>query len=229
MAITSVAAYLQWANITTTDADRDASLNAIIAEATDEVQRFCRPHVFGLATQTDRVLDAPWNSEFLTLPLGPVRAVTSLYVRHDAKGDPSLFTSDYLKVAFQDYRLVIDMDPEGWAKQRRVQILNASFWGNTTFRPCGRLGFGVKNVPGAIKVTYSHGYSPIPPKVSRAVHLMTSMMYARRKTGLPVASASLNGASYSTAGAFSATAALHSPDVLSALYGFYDPMLAGGS
>jgi hypothetical protein len=228
MSLASADEFFTRQGLTATDALR-AAISPIVAECEDAVKAFVFPTQLEAATATDYVLDAPWNSEFLYLPLRPVRAVTSLYVRHDARGDPSLFDSTHLKTAFTDYRLVIDKRPEGWSKGGTVQILNASFWGATWRRPHGRLGFDVVNVPGSIKVTFTYGYTTPPARAVGAIYKMVAMLAARRKTGIPVTSASLNGASWAGAGPFTAVAALHSPDVLAELYGLYDPIKIGGS
>lgn len=226
MALSSLAAYKVWANITSTDADRDAALTVHLAEVEDAIKRLVYPTMLEAGTASNHVQDAPWGTRRLYLPLRPVRALTSLYVRQDAKGDPSLFTSDFLKVAYTDYRLVIDLQPEGWAKAGAVEILNASFWGATFRRPHGRLGFEVVDVPGAILTNYTYGYTSVPAVVVAAVHLATSMLYNRRKTGLMVTSGSLNGASWS-GGGVSAESAVRTPDVMALLQGFYDPIRIG--
>jgi hypothetical protein len=227
MALASAEEFAQRNQLTLTAAQQTAVAD-VVAEVEDAVKALVHPTVLEAATATSHVLDAPWGSQKLYLPLRPVRAVTSLYVRRDAKGDPSLFTSDYLKTAYTDYRLVIDQRPEGWSKYGTVEILNASFWGASLVRPYGRLASDVVNVPGAVLVNYTYGYTVVPPRVRTAVYQAVAMILARRKSGIPVVSASLNGASYSGAAPFTATAAVHSPDVLASLYGLYDPLKIGG-
>lgn len=227
-AIASAEEFFARQQITPTDSLR-AAISPIVVECEDTVKAFCTLAKFEPGTHTDRVLDAPWNSREIYLPLKPVRAVTSLYVNRDARGNSASFDSTHLKTAYTDYRLVIDMDPEGWSKTGTVQILTASFWGAGLDRPYSRLGFGVHDVEGAIKVTYTYGYTVPPPRAVSAIYKMVAMIAARRKTGLPVTSASLNGASYSTAGPFTASAALYSPDVLADLRGFYPPVVLGGA
>lgn len=229
MALGTVSGFAERNELASLTTAQQSAIGAVLVEVEDAIKALCHPNMLAAGTATDYVLNAPWGSPFLYLPLRPVRAITSLYVRRDAKGDPALFTSDYLKTAYTDYRLVIDRQPEGWSQSGRVEILNASFWGATLRRPYGRLAHEVVDVPGAIKCTFTYGHPVIPPRAVTALYQATAMVLARRKTGIPLLSESWNGRSESGASNYTATAAVHSPDVLASLKGLYDPITIGGS
>jgi hypothetical protein len=229
MALGTLAGFCDRNELSGLTAAQQTAVGDVLVEVESAIKALVYPTMLEPGTASNHVLDAPWGSHRLYTPLRPVRAISSLYVRQDAKADPSLFTSDYLRTQYTHYRLVIDMQPEGWSKAGCVEVLNASFWGATYRRPHGRLGFETVNVPGAILLNYTYGYTSVPPRVVTAVYQAAAMVLARRKTGIPVVSASLNGASYSGAGPFTATAAVHSPDVLASLIGLYDPIRIGGS
>jgi len=223
MALGTLAEFVTRNELSLTTA-QETAVAGVIGECEDAIKELCRPTMLEPGTATLHVLNAPWNSQYLFTPCRPVRSITALYIRRDAKGDPSLFTSDYLKVAYTDYRLVIDRQPEGWGMAGKIEILNMSVWGVARRRPYNQLGWGVTDEPGSVAVSYTYGFPTILPRVTTALYTATAMLLARRKLGVMASSASLNGASYSLAGPATATAVVHSPDVLASLYGLYDPL-----
>lgn len=217
MAILSLADYKTFAGVTGTDATRDASLTAIIAQVDAAIKKLCRPFQFESGTATNLILDLP-SDQWLLLPLVPVRGITSLYVNEEAHGDATEFTSDHLLTVYDDYRLEIDMPIEGWSRSGRVERVNYSSWGGRFLRPLGRLHAGqLEPVRGAIKITFTYGLTSVPSDVVQAAALATSLIYERRQKGGPVTSESWNGYSASIGGQFTATAAIQSPDVLQLL------------
>lgn len=210
--------------ISSVDTTRDASLTAILAEVEAAIKKLCRPYQFEPVTLTDVILDAPWASNVLPLPVWPARSITSLYYRSDAKGDPAAFEADDELEEFEDFRLVIDDPVNAFSRSGRVERLNRSSWGVQLNRPYGRLASEPRAEPGAVKVTYTAGHTAVPEDVVLAVHLAAGLLYARR-TGAPLTSASLNGASYSLAGPFTATAAVTSPDVMGLLSAYVSPVV----
>lgn len=223
--IASVPNYLTFAGITSADATRDASLAAVIAACERAVKQLCRPYQLEAGTGT-WVLNAPWSSPWLVLPVVPVRSITALYYRSDAKGDASLFTSDYLLTQYTDYMLEVDDKVNNFAKGGRVRRLNRAAWGVQQVRPPGRLAFDPAEEPGSIYVTCQTGHLTPPSDVAQAVNMMTSKVYHSRKFGAIAASASLNGASYSLpAGAVAG--ALRDPNVLDLLAPYMPAMRVG--
>jgi hypothetical protein len=85
-------------------------------------------------------------------------------------------------------------------------------WGADRIRPYARLGIGVVDGAGAVKVTFVAGCTRVPAEVTQALYMATMMVYQRR-TGAPVTSESWNGYSGSYAGPFTESAAVNSPDV----------------
>lgn len=215
MALGTYAGYVAFTG-GTYDATAQTALTAILGGVEAAVKRLCSPFLFEPATLTDVILDAPWSSDTLLLPALPVRSVTTLYCRADARGVAANFTAADLLTAGTDYQLVIDDFVNGWARAGRVRRLNRNVWGVEYRRPLGRLGYEPQPGAGAIKVTFEAGCAAVPAEVTQAVYLATGLVYARRG-GAPVTSESWNNASRSFAGPFTADAAVNSPDVMALL------------
>lgn len=227
MALGTLSGWYAWAKLTADGGAVDAAITQRLTSAEAAIKRLVRPYQLESVTQTDVVLDAPYNSDTLLLPLVPVRAVTSIYFNPVGKGLAANFTSDHLLAANVDYQLVIDMQPEGWAKAGMVRRLNRSFWGAGRVRPYERLGTASIPGPGMVKVTYDAGHTSVPAETTEALYLMVSLMYGRRATGAAVTSESWNGASRSFSGPMTSTAALNHPDVQQLLAPFISQIRVG--
>lgn len=222
-AIITSTSFLAGTGLTATGADLTA-LASICASVDTAIRRMIYPFVVEPATLTDIILDAP-NSNELVLPVVPVRSITSIYYRPDANGVLANFTSDFLldNSAGGEYYLKLDRPVDAYSRSGIVQRrVTSMFGGERSF--ANRLSLAPSWGPGhgALKVTWLAGPLSIPDDIFEAAKLATALLYTRRKTGLPVTNESWNGYSYGTAGPFTATAALRSPDVL-ALLQYYLP------
>lgn len=213
MALGTLAGWYTWAQRTADGGAMDGAISQRLASAEAAIKRLCHPYQFEAVTQTDVVLDAPWNSNVLILPLTPVRTLTSVYYNPTGLGLAANFDSTHLLTANVDYQLLIDLQPEGWSKSGRVRRLNRSTWGVTQHRPHGRLASEPTPGQGMVKVTYAAGHTSVPADVVEALYIMVSLMYGRRETGAPAASESWNARSVSYSGPLTSTAALNHPDV----------------
>lgn len=168
-------------------------------------------------TISNAVLDAPLGRE-LILPVRPVRSITSIYHRSDAYGVVANFTSDYLidNSNGDEYQLVVDDAITGWARGGIVRRIG-TIWGYETTTYPERLGATLSYERGSLLVNYTAGPTVTPPEIEAAAVLAVSLLFARKKTGMPVVSESWNGYSASYAGPLAAMAAIHSPDVLGLL------------
>lgn len=204
----------------------DATALAVWCLAVDAaIKAAVRPYVVEAATFTDKVCDAPVNN-VLHLPVYPVRSITSLYLRYGAGGDPSAFESGDLLTQYEDYFMPIDQ-PNGYSTFGRVFRLGVPTWGYQWRRPVDRLAGTLDPARGAIKYTVAAGPLTVPDDIFAAAVLAVSLMFARKKTGLPTTNESWNGYSYGTASAFTATAAVQSPDVQALLLPYMTVRTAG--
>lgn len=202
MALLTLAEHKTFASIVGNDPVRDASLTAIIQESIDAVKRYCNNGELEL-TQYTQILNAPPTSAII-LPFAPVHYAPSatppitfeFYQRNDANGDPSKFTSEYLKTIYTDYQ--IDFGPTNiTVSDSGIVRLNYSPAGIAYSRPLYSLAVKVTPVFGAIKVVYTAGYDPVPPSLKMALNIVVREVFNRRKLGIPINSESLNGYSYS--------------------------------
>ncbi len=220
MALLTLSQYLGFAGLTGTDATRDASLTAIIADVCDAINQACRPWLFE-PQEVTAILDSPLD-ETLVLPIIPVRSVTSIYSNGQASGDPAAFTADTLLVPYTQYWLEIDDPVNAWSSSgivyKRAGSWNGQYWGGERRWPVQALGSVLVVGRGAIKVVFQAGCLTVPPNVQMAACLMTSLIFQRRQKGAPVQSESWNGDSYSLgSGGFATAGAISSPDVVSLL------------
>jgi len=219
VAILSVDGFCARTGLAPTGSDLEA-LTAAVSDVCDEIVRAAGGNTFERATYTDIVIDAPWNDRHLRLPQWPVSSITSLYLNWDAKGDSSAFTSADLLTNFSDYRLVIDDFVNAMSRRGKVEILTRPYWAMWQERPYGMLTPRPRNCPGCVKVSFVAGYAVPPDALQRGATVAAQLLYLRRKTGVPLTSSSWNGRSVSYDGAFTASAAIHSPDAWASLRHF---------
>lgn len=217
MAIISAATYASYTNTSYSGGDATA-ITAICAAVDVAIKKLIRPFLPEDTTVTNLICDAP-VSNVLCLPAYPVRSITSLYLRYGASGDASAFTSDDLLTQYTQYYMPID-PIDGFSRRGLVYRRGASIWGHEMRYPLGRLAPQVDPNRGAIKATLVCGPTSVPADIVQAAVLAVSLIFARKKSGAPVTSASLNGGSYSLAAPL-VTAVVESPDVL----GFLRPYL----
>lgn len=229
MALLTLAEYKAYAGITGTDATRDASLTAIIADVCDAINQACRPWLFE-PQEVTAYLDAPLDDQ-LVLPNIPVRSITAIYLNWSASGNPAAFTSTSLLTQYSQYYLEIDSPTDGWSESgivyKRAGSWNGQYWGGERRWPVQALASTLTVGRGAIKAVFAAGCLTVPPNVKMAACQMTSLIYQRRQKGAPVQSESWNGDSYSLGGGgFSTAGAISSPDVVALLRRYMTPQVA---
>lgn len=197
--------------------DDAASLDALCAAVDAAIKRVLRPFHPEPLTCSNVVLDAPYERE-LYLPVTPVRGVTSIYYRSDANGLAANFTSDYLidNTDGAAYQLVIDDWVNNYSRRGLVRRVG-EVWAWERFRPAERLGYRLGPERGSLLVNFTAGPTSVPLDVQQAAVVAATLLYQRRKTGVPLASESWGGYSYSAAGQFTAEAAVRSPEVAALL------------
>jgi hypothetical protein len=196
----------------------DSTSIATLCTAVDAaVKRLLRPFHPEPLTVSSCVLDAPPDRD-LYLPITPVRSITSVYYRADAYGVAANFTSDYLidNSDGDEYQLDIDDKVNSYSRKGILRRIGR-VWGVSHVRPLEKLAYKVAPERGSILVNYAAGPTSVPADITAAAVQAVTLMYQRRKTGMPVQSESWNGYSYSGAAAFTAEAAIRTPDVLEML------------
>lgn len=225
MALITLAEYKAFAGISSTDATRDASLNAMIAETDDAIKRYLHQNIES-ATYTT-VMDAP-NDVNINLPQLPVSFTDfSIYVNWNANGDPSLFTSDDLLTMYTDY--LLDPSPDSATISTTGIVRSMQGWWGLWYQRNGYV-LTPKSVPayGCIKVVYTAGYATVPASIKAAANLLVSKLYMMRKIGMPENSTSLNGYSVSWQSAATANGILQGdPTIRSLLKPFGRQLFVG--
>ncbi len=222
--IITPATYFALTGITPFTGDALTSIAGICAAVSDAIAKFIRPYSAFPITLTNHVMDAPADNVLL-MPVLPVRSITSLSLRWGANGNPSVFTADDLLTEFTDYYLPISAHDD-YSRTGQVYRRGWSTWAyELRYANWRSLSPTVDPNRGAILLSGTFGETSIPDAIAGAASLMTSMLYARRRTGMAVGSASLNGASYSNAAPFTATSALASPDVQDMLRSYTGTMI----
>lgn len=200
MALLTLAEAREFAGLTRDDAARDASLQAMIAEAIDAVKQHCQNGEIE-RTQYTQILDAPPSTKII-LPYAPVYYNPptydfQIYRNPEANGDPLAFTSQHLLTIFRDYTLEKLGVPDPYtAGPGIVNFFNVSVAMNYA-RPLYSLATKPVPVPGAIKVVYYAGYATAPYAIKMALNLIVRKLFNMRKDGVRALSESLNGYSIS--------------------------------
>lgn len=198
-----------------------ASATAICAMVDQAIRRQIYPFVPEPVTITDHVFDAPVGHK-LTLPVIPVRSITSLYVRWGANGDSTAFTADNLLTPYTDYWMEQDDPVRGYSRSGLVYRRGSSSWGCEWVRPVNRLASDLGPNRGAVKATWLAGPASVPDDLFGVAASAVTLLFNRRLSGTPVTSESWNGYSYSTPAPF-LTSFLQTPDVLDVLNQYRQP------
>lgn len=214
---------IRWQDIrgVTVTGDDLASATAICAMVDAAVRRQIHPFVPEPVTITNHVFDAPVGHK-LTLPVLPVRSITSIYVRWGANGDSAAFTSDDLLTEFTDYYFPQDDPVRGYSRSGVVYRRNSSSWGCEWVRPVNRLAPDLDPNRGAVKATWLAGPASVPDDLFGVAATAVTLLYTRRLTGMPVTNESWNGYSYGLAAPF-LTSFLQQPDVIDVLNQYRPP------
>lgn len=204
--------------LTPTGADR-TSVAQWCAGVDSYVRKILRPYSPDPLTLTSFVMDAP-PGNVLSLPVLPVRTLTSLYLRWGANGKVADFTADDLLTVNTDYWMPVDPF-DGFSRTGLVHRRGSGTWAwERRYANPGSLAPTIDPNRGAILVTATCGETSVPDAITSACVAAVTLLYTRRKTGAPFASESWNGRSQSVAGPFTAVAAVHSPDVWGMLLPF---------
>lgn len=196
-----------------------AALTAYCAAIDDAIKRLLAPYYPEPKTLADIILDAPPSRE-LILPVRPARSITSVYYNPVAHGLASNFTADHLidNTDGDEYQLTLDAIT-GRNERGILRRVNRN-WGYARHSPNERLGYEIEPERGAIKISYLAGPTAVPPAIASAAFFAALLMYQRRERGAPMQSESENGYSYSLASAFTADAAIRTPEVMGLLKPF---------
>lgn len=212
MAILDTATWISATGVTPTGADLQ-SLGAITTAVSAAIVRMANGNAFERATYT-MYLDAPWNSPRLQARQWPLVSVTSLHYNALGNGVSANYEDEHELEEGTDFLIDVDDDANNWSKRGWLRRLRQDFWGVQYTRSLSMpLTNRPQTVPKAVKLVAVCGYAVLPDDLVQAAVMAATLMYTRRKTGLPVTNEAWNGYSYGTAGPFTATAALTSPDV----------------
>jgi hypothetical protein len=200
-----------------------AALAAVCPLVDAALKRLLLPYCPEPVAVADYVLDAPPLRE-LRLPLVPVQGVTAISVNYNTFGNPALFGPGDVLTPDVDYLLLIDDPLTGFARAGVVRRINA-VWGGQFFRPPTTLGQRLEPVRGAVLASWQAGEPAVNPDVQLAAALAVSAVLARAAAagGAPFAAENWNGRGQSVAAAFSAEAALQTPDVARLLRPYLQP------
>jgi hypothetical protein len=210
-ALISADLWMQSAGQEYTGDDLDA-LTAWCGAVESAVRKFLRPYSPDPKVLTDHVMDCP-TGNVLTLPVLPVRTLTSIHWLAGANGDATLLdTADNLLTANTDYWMPVDPF-DGVSRTGKVYRRGRSSWSGEQRYP-NRRSLAPVEEPGRgeLLINAACGEAAVREEVTGACVLMVSHLMQRRKTGAPYASESWNGYSRTSATPF-LVAALYSPDV----------------
>lgn len=212
--------------LTSTDATRDASLNLMVAEASDAVVRYLRQNIE--SQEYTAYLDALPSTELL-LPQLPVQASgLQIWVNWSANGDPSLFTSDDLLTNYTDYMLDTAPDDASVSHTGIVRLTGGAWWGVRGQRNGYVLASKIVPVRKAVKVVYTAGYTVVPASITMVVNLITAKLFTMRKLGQPLNSENLNGYGYSVQSSSTANGIIQGdPSIKAALKPFGKQVFVG--
>lgn len=179
-----------------TSSDRDGVYTEMISEVCDAVVRYCKNGSLESASYTV-ILDAP-NRNVLYLPHFPVTASTlQIWLNTDANGESAAFTSTHFLTAYEDYALDLGPDNVTYSYSGKVTLLSHAPWSaNNWVRPVYSLSTRLEPSRGAVKATYTAGFSTIPASLTAAVNLIVSKLYQMRTLGMAVTSEGLAGYNY---------------------------------
>lgn len=206
--------WMSRSGLTVTGADL-ASVEEICEEVSSALMSMCDPIQIVPLTLTLAAFDAPPELE-LHLPR-PIRTISAIYVRYGANGDSSTLTAADLLTEFTDWYSPVTNKRKNWNGSGIVYRRGAGIWGMEYRRSVGNLAYSVDPNLGAVFVSALCGPASVDPAVKGAAFSAVTALFERRKRGAPLQSEGFNGYNYSLAGAFTAEAALASPEVTALL------------
>ncbi len=216
-ALITATSYQAFTGQTFSGADETA-LSGWCAAVDNLVRKYLRPYSPDPLTLTSHIMDAP-TGNVLVIPATPVRTLTSIYWHAGANGEVAEFTADDLLTVNDDYWMPTDPF-DGYSRTGFVYRRGLSAWLGELRYP-NRRALAAQDDParGAVMVNATCGETSVPDAITAACVLMVSLIFARRKTGLPLTSESWNGYSAGYASPF-LVAVLYSPDVQAILAPF---------
>jgi hypothetical protein len=159
-ALTSVSDVKETLGISASNTAQDNLIKRKINQATDIIEGYCLlpyNHHFARATYANEVFDAS-QSNFLTLNMAPVTAVSSFQYRNGVDNTDSWTSFDA-----QDYFMDTDTGS---------LLLNFNAWGGWS----------------SYRVSYTAGFDPIPQDLAEACATLAAQMVTNATTGNTVAS-----------------------------------------
>lgn len=218
MAIITANDWMAWSGTTVTGAEL-TSLTAICSQVDSAIKARLN-RTLESASYT-LVLDAPATNPLIMSRWAPI-AVSgfTLYYNANAQGDSSEFTTDDELTMYSDYML--DLGPDNLTHSLSGLVVNLKgAWGVQGWRPNYSIAFQTVGIPGSIKVTFTGGYTTIPPAIVEAACLAVSKIRRMRQAGTGVQSESWNGDSYSLA-SNAYTYGIFGDPVIAGLLNMYD-------
>ncbi len=213
-----------FASLTTTDVARDAALQAMIEEASDAVVRYCHNGSLTSAAYSV-ILPAPAYPTLVLSHFPVLISSVQIWLNWQANGDPSLFTTPFLLTPYTDYTIDASPDDATLSESALVRSLRW-YWGYQAYRPLNKLAAQVTPIAGAIKATYTAGYTTIPASIKMAVNLIVRKLFNMRRNGLPFSGEALNSYSYSLQSNLNAEGIIQGdPTIRSALHPFCRPQV----
>lgn len=207
------------------DPQEDALLNILMVQASSAIEEWCN-RTFQQATYTE--FYSGDGTPELALNQRPVSSVASIYLDDNGWWGQSsnAFGSTTLLTQGTDYALEIDQ-PDGSSRCGLVQNINGYWPRPICVQPNLISPFpGVGN--GNIKVTYTAGYSVIPPKIQLALFLQIATIRNSKNYGVLLASESQSdtAGSNSYSAALKSVAGMMTPEVLSLLASYREMSMA---
>lgn len=198
-ALTDLTAFKLHLNISTST--EDARLTAFLDQAVAHIQSEAKQY---LADKTWTEYHRGDGSRTLILKQLPARSITSVHLDNDAywgQGTDSPFGATTLLVEGEDYALQLDdtLPVSDTAVSRTGFLVRLNgVWDDVTLRADGRLVGKGGVAPGNIKVVYAAGYpsADVPLDLKLLCHQVAAVIRREAPEGVPLASESVEGYSY---------------------------------
>lgn len=192
--LSTLALYKSFAGIDTTDATRDAAIIPALSAADDAIKRYLRQNIE--YQSYDLILDAYPTTDLVIPQLPVVISTVQLWMNWQANGNPANFTSGDLLTMYEDFQVEPSQDDYTVSTSGILRLTNGTWFGVNYQRNGYVLTPKLVPVRGAIRLSYSAGFTVVPPSITEATNLVVSKMFGMRKLGAPLSNESLNGYSY---------------------------------
>ena len=163
---------------------------------------------------TNMILDAPRVPVIQLARFTPITVSTfQLYLNWQAYGNPAAFGPSALQQPYVNYVLEADRGNPLISSSGVVRNLFFGPWGIAYQRPAYGLASQRVNVPGAIMVNFTGGYTSVPTDIVLAATLAVSKIRQMILLGVPKISESWNGYSASGIGSLWLDGILQDPTI----------------